>query len=308
VGFCPERGRTSTFSSRGGDEDVERGGRLWWAFAFAKENVNQTYGKGIAMRKIVTLTLLMLIGAFGTAQAQPPAPENNQNPTMTPQQVAERNAATTQAAETEKATKMEEATKEFLGLKWGLGVGVMGDIGGETAVEKASLVGTDKIVRVDEEGDMQPQMFMEMHAFLWGGGDGGNGGDGKVRAWKKYQQKQDEYQMKKARWKPGDPPIPQNNETPPPACPRWGVGLFVALQGSEKEVINSLATGIMWGIRKDATDSRSVNVGIGVSFDPSVQVLGHGLKEGNPLPAGETEVRFKKEGQLGWALMASFTF
>jgi hypothetical protein len=64
----------------------------------------------------------------------------------------------------------------------------------------------------------------------------------------------------------------------------------------------------MWGIRKDATDSRSVNIGIGVSFDPSVQVLGHGVKEGKALPPGETEVRLKKEGQLGWALMTSFTF
>ena len=52
----------------------------------------------------------------------------------------------------------------------------------------------------------------------------------------------------------------------------------------------------------------SVNIGVGVSFDPSVQVLGHGLEEGKPLPSGETEVRFKKEGQFGWALMASFTF
>jgi hypothetical protein len=241
------------------------------------------------MKRIVTLVLMMLIGGYGAAQAQAQ--------TVTEKEASEREAAARRAADTEDATKMEEATKEFLGLKWGLGVGVMGGIGGDVAVEKASLVGTDKILRVDEEGDLRPQMFLEMHAFL-------TDTRGKVKAWKNYQQKKAKYQMENAVGQPKTMPAPEEEY----AIPLWGVGPFIALQGSEKEVINALAVGVMWGIRKDPTSTSSVNIGVGVSFDPSVQVLGHGLKEGKALPTGETAVRFKKEGRFGWALMASFTF
>jgi len=228
------------------------------------------------MKRIVTLALMMLIGGYGVARAQTPL-------------------------EVEQATEIEAATKDFLGLKWGLGIGVMGGIGGGTAVEKASLTGDEKLVRVDEEGDMRPQMFLEMHAFLWGGG--GDRGNGKVKKWRDYQQEKAKYQMTNAAGIVASPPDMKNYKVP-----LWGVGPFVALQGSEKDVINALAVGLMWGIRKDPNAANSVNVGVGVSFDPSVQVLGHGVKEGRALPPGESEVRFKKEGQFGWVLMTSFTF
>ena len=202
--------------------------------------------------RIVILALLMLIGGYGLAQAQAQAqaPEDNQQPTVTERQATEREAAARRTADTESATKMEEATKEFLGLKWGLGIGVIGSIGGETAVEKASLVGTDKILRIDEEGEMRPQMFLEMHAFL-------AGGNGKVKAWKDYQKKKAKYTMANAAGRTedleaGDLAGPKDYEVP-----LWGVGPFVALQGSDKEVINALAVGFMWGIRKDPPTQRA---------------------------------------------------
>lgn len=226
------------------------------------------------MRRIVTLVLVMLVGGHGGARGQD------------------------QMQEMQTATQREEATKDFLGLKWGLGIGVMGGFGGGDAVEKASLVGTNKIVRVDEEGDMRPQMFLEMHVFF------ADFGRGKMESWRSYKKRQVEA-WRKAKDSNGEevPPMMQEDE-----APTRGFGPFIAIQGGDDEVINALALGVMWGFRRDAKADNSVNVGFGLSFDPSVQVLGHGIKEGQPLPDGETELRFKKEGQFGWAFMASFTF
>jgi len=41
---------------------------------------------------------------------------------------------------------------------------------------------------------------------------------------------------------------------------------------------------------------------------PKVKVLGDGIEEGKPLPAGETEVRYKKVTKFGYGVLLSFTF
>jgi hypothetical protein len=203
------------------------------------------------MKRTVTFALVMLIGSYGVAQAEDAPNDRNSN--------------------VEKNTKTEDATNDFLGLKWGAGVGVIGGFGGSRAVEKASIV--NGVVRVEEEGEMRPQLFLEMHAFL---------GGPKVKGWR------DGTSM--------------DMDKPP----KMGFGPFIALQSGDKEAIDSLAVGIMWGFRQDPQKSASLNIGFGLSFDPSVQVLGGGLKDGDRTT--ETEIRFKKESQVGWALMASFTF
>lgn len=234
-------------------------------------------GEGGAMKRIVTIVLMMLIGGYGTALAQ-------------------------SSIEVEEATKTEEATKEFLGLKWGVGIGVMGGFGGDSAVEKASI-DANKLVRVDEEGDLRPQAFLEMHVFLVGD---------KARCWRDYQRKKAANQVAARNLASGQlawcPDKDGKCQSTMPDPPLMGFGPFVALQSSDDKAIDALALGVMWGFRRDPKESTSVNVGIGLSFDPSVQVLGGGLKEDKPLPTGETAVRLKKEGRFGWALMTSFTF
>lgn len=231
------------------------------------------------MRTIVTLVLMMLIGGHGAAQAQ------NQ---ITPE---------------EDAAKTEEATKDFLGLKWGAGIGVMGSFGGDVAVEKAS-VDANKIVRVDEEGDMRPQMFLEMHVFL----------NPQARQWRWYQKGKEATRMANVMGVTRTPRQDKDKKTFTPGAPKMpdpplmGFGPFIALQSSDNKVVDAFTVGAMWGVRKGPKESASVNIGLGLSFDPSVQVLGGGLKENDPLPANETAVRFKKEGRFGWALMTSFTF
>nr|QEO74116.1 hypothetical protein [uncultured bacterium] len=226
------------------------------------------------MRTIAMLVLGMLIGGYGAAQAQ------NQ---MTPE---------------EDAAKTEEATKDFLGLKWGAGIGVIGSFGGEAAVEKASI-DENKIVRIDEEGDMRPQVFLEMHVFL----------DKKARDWRSYQRRKEQARMAtamkvKMKVEEGAPIAP--DWPPMPEPPLTGIGPFIALQSSDNKAIDALTLGVMWGIRRDPQKEASLNIGLGLSFDPTVQVLGDGMKEAQV--TAEKAVRFKKEGRFGWALMTSFTF
>lgn len=241
------------------------------------------------MKRFVTLALMMLIGGYGAAQAQ----TENQNRMITEGEAAAREEATRQMME--QVTEVEEATNEFLGLEWGAGIGVMGGFGGDPGVEKVSIVdaGNSKIVHVEEEGDLRPQVFLEMHVFPVGQ---------QVRAWREYQRWKEKDRMAQARG------LARERSRDMPEPPLMGFGPFIALQSGDNEAIDALALGVMWGFRRKPEDTASLNLGIGLSFDPSVQVLGKGMKEGETLPNGETAVRLKKEGRFGWSLMASFTF
>ncbi len=79
----------------------------------------------------------------------------------------------------------------------------------------------------------------------------------------------------------------------------WGYGPFVAIQPGENEIINAIALGWMWGFRDKDSGKVSWNIGVGVSADPNTQILGDGFEENQPVPAGETEIRYKEETQYG---------
>ncbi len=247
---------------------------------------------------VVVSLLVMLTGGYGAVLAQPEAPRPNREeadgqapaPAADEASRANDNPLGGTAAETR---EREEAANDFLGLEWGAGVGVLGSFGGERAIEKASL-DANGILRVEEEGDMRPQMFLEMHSFLFGK---------QVKCWRDYHQNK---AVNKSWCK--DKKKNSTGRTTTPEAPVWGYGPFIALQSGGDNAIDALAIGMMWGVRELIGKSVSASVGIGLSFDPSVQVLGDGLDEGKPLPENEESVRYKKEGRLGWALMSSFKF
>lgn len=89
---------------------------------------------------------------------------------------------------------------------------------------------------------------------------------------------------------------------------RSGHGPFFGIQSSDNKLLEAFATGYMFGWRHDPEKSQSFNIGFGAVLDPSVQVLGDGLKDGQALPTGETEIRFKKEDRWGLLLVGSFSF
>ena len=70
----------------------------------------------------------------------------------------------------------------------------------------------------------------------------------------------------------------------------------------------AIGFGWMFGFRKDEQESKSWNLGLGLVIDPSVKVLGDGMKENKPLPEGESQVRFKEKSQCGLLVLFSFSF
>jgi hypothetical protein len=103
-----------------------------------------------------------------------------------------------------------------------------------------------------------------------------------------------------------------------------GFGPFVAIEagnastkGTVSGPITSYALGLMVGLHHPkfttvngvpVADRSSWNFGIGLRIDPNTQVLGDGIVANQPLPAGETAVRFKKEPRSGIMLLSSFSF
>lgn len=87
-----------------------------------------------------------------------------------------------------------------------------------------------------------------------------------------------------------------------------GWGPFIALQPGTDNIIEAAAIGLMVGYRRNRDESASFNLGVGLAVDVNVKTLGDGIFANQPLPAGETEVRFRTREQLGVVILASFSF
>ena len=86
--------------------------------------------------------------------------------------------------------------------------------------------------------------------------------------------------------------------------PLVGIGPFVTVRLGGSEVVQSFGAGVMLGFRTAESD-KSLNLGIAFVTDPSVRTLGDGIVEGQALPTGETQIRYKTTDMYG--LMALFS-
>ncbi len=199
-------------------------------------------------RMIQTVAVLAMCAPFLAAAQDSPGPKTEPEP---------------------KVLKTDADKKDFLGLRFGVGLSLTVDLGQQDRVESASVI--NGIVRVENENNAVARVMLESHyffkpsrRFLWGVNPDG-----------------------------------------------WGHGPFVALQPGTNEIIEAVALGWMWGFKRgnsadETTDSW--NIGIGVVVDPNVQVFGDGLQPNQPLPAGETQIRYKEESQYGVLILTSFSF
>lgn len=89
---------------------------------------------------------------------------------------------------------------------------------------------------------------------------------------------------------------------------RIAYGPFVAVMNSENEALGALGIGMMAGFRSDKDSTSSLNIGAGVLWDSNVRFLGSGVHKGEPLPLGETEVRYEEGSKRCLLLMISFRF
>lgn len=87
----------------------------------------------------------------------------------------------------------------------------------------------------------------------------------------------------------------------------WGHGPFFALQPGTDDIVEAAALGWMVGFRQKGSD-KSFNIGLGVAVDPNVRTLGDGVVRDQPLPAGETLIRYREEAQYGVILIFSQSF
>lgn len=166
----------------------------------------------------------------------------------------------------------------FAGLQLGVGLSATYDLGENDRVTEAEVVGG--LVRVTNQDNVRARIMLESHYFFTP--------KGKVL---------------------GFMGITENASVNGVVeNPKWGVGPFVAVQPGSNEVIEAIGAGVMVGFRRSGESSNSFNIGIGLAFDPNTKTLGEGIVDGQPLPPGETAVRYLEQEQLGLLILTSFTF
>jgi hypothetical protein len=92
--------------------------------------------------------------------------------------------------------------------------------------------------------------------------------------------------------------------------PLWAHGPFVGIKpgGENNQIIESIGLGWMWGFRHAKTSNSSWNIGVAGTITPNARLLGDGVSRNQPLPAGETEVRFKNATLGGVMVLVSFSW
>jgi len=177
------------------------------------------------------------------------------------------------------------ATQTFGGLTFGVGLALSENVQAQSRVTSAQVV--NGIVRVTQTNDAIAGIVLESHYFF----------------------------------------VPNTYFISPSIVPAldWGHGPFVAIVAGSggNDVVTAFALGWMIGFRQPTwtTDSNgqitgkpkysstaSWNLGIGLRVDPAVQVLGDGIVANQPLPAGETSVRYKTVPGYGLMVLSSFSF
>lgn len=95
--------------------------------------------------------------------------------------------------------------------------------------------------------------------------------------------------------------------SPPDSNSRTVHGPFIGIILQDQARVDTAVIGYMWGFRQ-LKSTQTLNIGAGISVSPSAQVLGDGIVEGQPLPNGETSVRFKNTTKFGFSVITSFGF
>lgn len=175
----------------------------------------------------------------------------------------------------ERSSGKDSEGRSFAGLQLGVGLSATYDLGENDRVTEAEVVGG--LVRVTNQDNVRARIMLESHYFFtpatsFLGLTKNEDNDGEVDD------------------------------------PKWGIGPFVAVQPGSNEIIEAIGAGVMVGFRRNNESSNSFNIGIGIAFDPNTRTLGEGIVDGQPLPPGETAVRYLEQEQLGLLILTSFTF
>lgn len=90
---------------------------------------------------------------------------------------------------------------------------------------------------------------------------------------------------------------------------RFGWGPYFGIVTKGDTVLSAVSLGLMMGFRnKDSKDSAGFSIGAGALLDDAVTSLAPGFREGQPLPAGETAVRYEEKPRWSAILFCTRTF
>lgn len=90
---------------------------------------------------------------------------------------------------------------------------------------------------------------------------------------------------------------------------RRGCGPFLAVSPSDREILSGVGIGWMWGWKTmESEKSNAFTIGLGVMSDHNVKTLAAGFDKGQPLPAGETEIRYVEKSSCSSLLFISRSF
>lgn len=96
-----------------------------------------------------------------------------------------------------------------------------------------------------------------------------------------------------------------------PSCnaAKFGVGPYFGIVAKDDKILSAFSAGVMFGWQ-DPTDTSKAgfSVGIGALLDSDVKSLADGYEDGEPLPDGETEIRFRTESRWSGILFFTRTF
>ena len=90
---------------------------------------------------------------------------------------------------------------------------------------------------------------------------------------------------------------------------RIGHGPFATVNfgANGEDTLTSFGLGWMVGLKRP-NSANSLNIGLGYVLDQGVKKFGSGIREGQPLPTGETEIRFEKESEPAFVILVSTSF
>jgi hypothetical protein len=246
-------------------------------------------------------------------------------------------AAVAQAAK-DTTTTTTNYTTTWGGLNWGVGIGANFDFGG-TRVAGASIV--NNIVRItDTSSNADVSFVLESHYFfalpeyvnhIFGTFEPPGAcpavGVTTTTATPAGSTSTSNTIVKttttttNVQTKTQTAPATNADQTSNYSCTEWAQGPFIAVEvgggtsatpSGSNNPITGYALGWMIGFRHPTANTTSAtsswNFGVGLRIDPHAQVLGDGIVANQPLPAGETAIRYKNEPRAGVMLLSSFSF
>lgn len=189
-----------------------------------------------------------------------------------------------QTLRNEEGLRVEKAKEDFESLGFGGGYGAVFSFG-DARVQEAELVGG--VVRVQKDDDVQFGPILELHKF--------------IKPLKSEQLVKVGNEWVLAAEMPGGC-VPTGAVVK--KVPLISMGPFVTLRLGSDEIVESFGGGLVFGFREAENDT-SLNLGLALVWDPRVQVLGDGIKPNEPLPNGETEIRYRTTNKVGILAMFS---